>query len=169
MISNIEKHYVFKSLFEDNITQVSSIGAELWGLRRNACASRRTFSGVRTVRGRPGGFLLTLDAVVLNCVTQFNIVWLVGTFPFLPMSKCLRETLCVTVAESLFLKHVSTANARCSSDQRCRMTEGFKPLYPAMCVSPRHLQRCRHGAKLKSSNCFCPTLCVEYSFLIDSM
>jgi len=38
------------------------------------------------------------------------------------------------------------------------MTEGFKPLYPATCVSPRHLQRCRHGAKCKSSNCFCPTL-----------
>ena len=44
------------------------------------------------------------------------------------------------------------------SDQRCMMTEGFKPLYPAMCVSLRHLQRCRHGAKCKSSNCFCPTL-----------
>ena len=26
MVSNMEKHYVFKSLFEDNITQVSSIG-----------------------------------------------------------------------------------------------------------------------------------------------
>jgi len=47
--------------------------------------------------------LLTMDAVVLNCVTQFNIVWRVGTFPFLPMSKC-RKTRCITVAESLFLK-----------------------------------------------------------------
>jgi hypothetical protein len=102
--------------------------------------------------------LFTMDAVVLNCVTQFNIVWPVGTFPFLPMSKCRRKTRCVTVAESLFLKNVSTANARCSSDQRCMMTEGFKPLHPAMCVSSRHLQRCRHGAKFKSSNCFCPTL-----------
>ena len=26
MVSNMEKHYVFKSLFEDNVTQVSSIG-----------------------------------------------------------------------------------------------------------------------------------------------
>ena len=26
MVSNMEKHYVFKSLFEDNISQVSSIG-----------------------------------------------------------------------------------------------------------------------------------------------
>jgi len=104
----------------------------------------------RTARGRPGGFLLTMDAVVLNCVTHFNIVWRVGTFPFLPMSKCRRKTRRVTVAESLFKKNVSTANARCSSDQRCTMTEAFKPLYTAMCVSPRHLQRCRHGAKFKS-------------------
>jgi len=32
-----------------------------------------------------------MDAVVLNCVTQFNIVWPVGTFPFLPMSKCCQK------------------------------------------------------------------------------
>jgi hypothetical protein len=97
----------------------------------------------------------------LNCVTKFNIVWRVGTFPSLPMSKCSQKTCCVTVAESLFLKNVSTANAQCSSDQRCMITEGFKPLYQVMCVSPRHLQRCQHGAKFKSSNCcFCPTLYV---------
>jgi len=82
-----------------------------------------------------------MDAVVLNCVTQFNIVWHVRTFPFLPVSKCRQKTCCVTVAESLFLKNVSTANTRCSSDQRCMMTEGFKPLYLAMCVSPHHLQK----------------------------
>jgi hypothetical protein len=29
MVSNIEKHYVFKSLFEDTITQVSSIGGKI--------------------------------------------------------------------------------------------------------------------------------------------
>jgi hypothetical protein len=45
-----------------------------------------------------------MDAVILNCVTQFNIVWRVGTFPFLPMSKCCWKTRCVTVAESLFKK-----------------------------------------------------------------
>jgi len=28
MVSNMEKHYVFKLLFEDNITQVSSIGGK---------------------------------------------------------------------------------------------------------------------------------------------
>jgi hypothetical protein len=28
MVSNMEKHYVFKSLFEDNMTQVSPIGGK---------------------------------------------------------------------------------------------------------------------------------------------
>jgi len=57
----MEKHYVFKSLFEDNITQVSSIGGKAHLCTFSACATRRTFSGVRTVRGRPGGFLLTIQ------------------------------------------------------------------------------------------------------------
>jgi len=70
----------------------------------HARATRCTFSGVRTVRVRPEVFLLAMDAVVLSCITQFNIVRRVGTFPFLPMSNCRRKTRCVTVAESLFLK-----------------------------------------------------------------
>ena len=127
MASSMEKHCVFK--LRVKCKAIEWRRAESWGLRWNACATRRTFSGVRTVRGRPGGFLLTMDAVVLNCVTKFNIVWHVGTFPFLPMSKCRRKTHYITVAELLFLKNVSTANARCPSDQRCMMTEGFKPLY----------------------------------------
>jgi hypothetical protein len=40
-----------------------------------------------------------------------------------------------SVALHLSPKNVSTANARCSTDQRCMMTEGFKPLYPAMCFT----------------------------------
>jgi hypothetical protein len=106
----------------------------------------------------------------LNCVTQFtrNIVWRVGTFPFLLVSKCRRKTHCITVEESLFLKNVSTANAQCSSNQRCMMTEVFKPLYPAMCVSLYHLQRCRHGTKFKSSNCFCPTLYLNTAEFLES-
>ena len=86
-----------------------------------------------------------------------------------PDDKMSRKTRCVTVAESLFLKTVSIANARYHSNQCCMMTEGFKPLYPAMCVSPRHLQRCRDGAKCKSSNCFCPTLYLITSFFNASL
>jgi hypothetical protein len=149
----MEKHYVFKSLFEDNITQVSSIGAEHWGLLWNACSTHRIFSGVRTFRGRQGGLLSTVDAVVLNCVTQFNIVWHVGTFPFLPMSKGCQKTLRYR-SGIVLKKKVSTAHAQCSSDQRCMMTEGFKLLYPAMCVSPRHLQRWRLQIALLSYVCF---------------
>jgi hypothetical protein len=126
----MEKHYVFKPLFEDNIAQVSSIGGKVEDYAEMHVPLGAHFPVF--VRGRPGGFLSTMDAVVLNCVTQFNIVWRVGTFPCLPMSKCRRKTRCVTLAESLFLKNVSTANARFSSDQRCMITEGFKPLYPAM-------------------------------------
>jgi len=57
----MEMHYVFKSLFEVLGVKRKAIEwrrAERWGLRWNACATRRTFSGVHTVRGRPGGFLL---------------------------------------------------------------------------------------------------------------
>jgi len=154
----MEKHYVFKSLFEDNITQVSSIGgkaddyAEMHVPLGTHCLVSIQFEGDQEAS------CWQWMSLVLNCVTQFNIVWHVGTFPFLPMSKYRRKTRCITVPESLFLKNVSTANARCSSDQRCMMTEGFKPLFPAMWVSPCHLQKCRHGAKFKSSNCFCPTV-----------
>jgi hypothetical protein len=62
------------------------------------------------------------------------------------------------LTEPLFLKNVSTANARCSSDQRCMITKGFKPFYSVTCISLRYLHRCRHGAKFKYSNGFCPTL-----------
>jgi hypothetical protein len=44
-----------------------------------------------------------------------------------------------SVSLHLSPKNVSTANAPCLTDQRCKMAEGFKPLYPAMCFSLRHL------------------------------
>jgi hypothetical protein len=125
----MEKHYVFKSLFEDNITQVSCIGGKAEDYAEMHVPHGTHFPVFVHFEGNQEGFLSTMDALDLNCVTQFNIVWHVGTFPFLLMSKCRRKTLCVTVVESLFLKNVSTANARCPSNQRCMMTEGFKPLY----------------------------------------
>jgi hypothetical protein len=51
-----------------------------------------------------------------------------------PDVKCSQKSHKVTVAESLFLKNVFTANTRCSSDQCCIMTKGFKSLYPAMLI-----------------------------------
>jgi len=79
-----------------------------------------------------------------------------------PIQYCLACRNLSIPPESLFFINVSTANVRCSSDHRCMMAEGFNPLYPAVCVSPRHLQRWRHGAKFKSSNCFYPTLYFEF-------
>ena len=92
----MENHYVFKSLFEDNITQVSCDEQKAEDYAEMHVPLGAHFPVFLQSLGRPGGFLLTMDAVVLNCVTQFNIVWRVGTFPLLPMSKCLRKTRCVT-------------------------------------------------------------------------
>jgi hypothetical protein len=75
---------------------------------------------------------------------------------------------CPTIEEKLFLKSVSTANARCSTDKPCMLTKGFKQLYPAMCDSLRYLHRCRHDAKLKSSNGFCPNLYISPSIFLTT-
>jgi len=131
MVSNMEKHYVFKSLFEDtsNITRVSSIGG-----KAHLCTLSDTVHSAHIFRCSYSSRATRRLLVDNGCSSP--------------------KTRCVTVAESLFLKNFSTANVRSSSDQRCMMAEGFKPLYPAMCVSPRHLQKCRRGAKFKSSYCF---------------
>jgi hypothetical protein len=81
----------------------------------------------------------------------------VRTLPFLPMPKCRLNTRCVSVAESLFLKNVSMANARCSLDQRFMLTKGYEPFHTSPCVTARHLVKHGCGAKFKSSNCFCRT------------
>jgi hypothetical protein len=43
MVSNMEKHYVFKSLFEDNISQVSSIGGKPSKILKCMCHSAHFF------------------------------------------------------------------------------------------------------------------------------
>jgi len=43
MVSSMEKHYVFKSLFEDNITQVSSIGGKASKTLNCMCHSAHVF------------------------------------------------------------------------------------------------------------------------------
>jgi hypothetical protein len=108
---------------------------------------------------RRNGKVLTRQTI-LNWVTQFR--YLSAENPHKLHQKPLHSekvtmwySRCQNVVEFIVFKK---ANARCSSDQQYVMTEGFKPLHPAMCVSMRHLQRCRHGIKFKSSNCFCPTL-----------
>ena len=43
MVSNMEKHYVFKSLIQDNITQVSSIGGKASKTMKCMCHSAHIF------------------------------------------------------------------------------------------------------------------------------
>jgi len=159
MVSNMEKHYVFKSLFEDNITQVNSIGgkAHLCTLKcmcHSAYIFRCSYSSRATRRllVDNGCSSPELCNPIQYCLACRNLS--IPTDVKMSSKNTVRYSSGIIVKK----KKVSTANARCSSDQRCMMTEGFKPLYPAMCVSPRHQQRCRHGAKFKSSNCFCSTL-----------
>ena len=164
MVSNMEKHYVFKSLFEDNITQVSSDEGQahlctlsdiVHDLPQHISYSSRATRRLLVDNGCRSPELCNPIQYCLAC-RNLSIP------PDVKMSS--KNTLRDSSWQTLFLKNVSTANARCSSDQRCMMTEGFKPLYPAMCVSPRHLQICRHCAKFKSYNCFCPTLCIYVWF-----
>jgi hypothetical protein len=172
MVSNREKHYVFKSLFEDNITQVSSTGgkAHLHTLSDivNDFPQHIYWNSSNFPSDAILQFLYSVRSVSIDLLLQIapqekNRI-LINLASLETMSKCRRKTRHVTAAESLFLKNVSKANARCSSDQRCMITEGFKPFYPAMCVSPRHIQTCWHGAKFKSFYCFCPTL---YNYVDD--
>jgi hypothetical protein len=94
--------------------------AERRGLCCRATRTLSKFSGMRTDHGRPRFFFGKTEAVDLTWLTQFKMVWHVGTLPFLPMLKCFLNLCCVWVAESLFLKKLSTANAWRSHDQ-CSM------------------------------------------------
>ena len=56
MVSNMEKHYVFKSLSEDNITQVSSNGgkAHLWTFVAFSPSSARVSCNIHSVDSNHG-------------------------------------------------------------------------------------------------------------------
>jgi hypothetical protein len=155
MVSNMEKHYVFKSLFEDNITQVSSIGGKASRTLKCMCHSAHIFRcsycsrATRRLLIDNGCNSPELCNPIQHCLACRNLYIL----PDVKMSS--KNTLRHSNGIIVFKKTFPTPKARCSCDQRCLMTEVCKPLYPALCVSLRHLQRCRHGAKFKSSNCFC--------------
>ena len=87
----------------------------LW-LRPIAARALSMFSGVRTVLPLPSGFLFVAKAVVRNLCTQFLMVLRSGTVSCLPMLKLRLNICCVCITESLFLKNVSTVNARCTGD-----------------------------------------------------
>ena len=164
----MEKHYVFKSIFEDNLTQVScdQQNAEDYAeMRVPLGAHFRCWYSSRATRRLlvdNGCSSPELCNRIQYCLACRNL----SIPPDVKMSP--KNTLRYR-SEIIGFKKVSTANARCCSDQRCMNTEGFKPLYPAMCVSPRHVQRCRHGAIFKSSNSFCPALIAKLMTTIGSV
>jgi hypothetical protein len=135
MVSNMEKPYVYKSLFED-ITQVSSIG-----VKAHLCTlsdivhdfpQHIYWNSLNFLSDAVLQFLYSVRSVsidlLLQIAPQVKNPMLINQASVEAMSKCRRKTRCVAVGESLFKKkNDSTANARCSSDQRCMMTEGFKP------------------------------------------
>jgi len=159
MVSDMEKVSCIERYLGFKCKAIEWRRAELWGLRWNACANRSTFSVVR-YSSRATTWLLVdsgrsslkLCNPIQYCLACRNL----SIPPDVIMTS--KTTLCYSSGVIVFKRNVSTANARRSSDELCTMSEGFNPLHPAMCVSPRQLQRCRHGAKFKSSICFCPTL-----------
>ena len=77
--------------------------AERLGLARTALLTVSAFPGVRTQRGRPGGFLFITDPVVLNASTHRSIVFWSRIAPRHSTLNFQRKRRTVTT-ESLFLK-----------------------------------------------------------------
>jgi hypothetical protein len=85
------------------------------GLRPIATRALSVFSDIRKVLTPPSGILFVAEAEIGNFCTHFLIVLRSGTIPCLSMLKCL-NICCVGITESLFIKKVSTANARFTAD-----------------------------------------------------
>jgi hypothetical protein len=92
------------------------------GLLTKAWRTRSMFSGVLSDGSLPGGFTFAAEAVSLKFLTHNSTVLRLGTLSFRWILKCRQNIRWVTVTES-FLKYVSTAKARCSTDQRSIATE----------------------------------------------
>jgi len=81
------------------------------------------FSGVLSEGSLPERFLFAADDVSLQFPTHNSTVLRLGTLSFRWILKCRRNICWVTTTEPLLLKYVSTAKARCSTDQRSMATE----------------------------------------------
>ena len=81
------------------------------------------FSGVLSEGSLPGGFLFAADAISLKFLTHNSTVLWLGSLSFWWILKCRQNIRWVTITESLFLKYVSTAKARRSTDQCSMATE----------------------------------------------
>jgi len=72
-----------------------------------------------------GVFFFAADAVSLQFLTHNSTVLRLGTLSFRWILKCRQNIRWVTTPESLFQTYVSTAKARCSTDQHTIATEMF--------------------------------------------
>jgi hypothetical protein len=86
------------------------------GLWPIAVRNLSVFSGVLIVLIVPSSFLFVAEAVVRNCCTQFLMMLRSGTVLCRPLLKCRLNIPCVAVIEQLFMKDVSTVNARRTAD-----------------------------------------------------
>jgi len=68
-------------------------------------------------------FSFAADAVSLQFLTHNSTVLPLVTLSFRWTLKCRRNMRWVTTTEPLFYKYISTAKARCSTDQRSMLTE----------------------------------------------
>jgi len=82
-----------------------------------AWRTRLIFSGVLIAGSLPGGFLFAADAVSLKFLAHNSRVLRLGTLLFRWILKCRRHIRWVRTTGPLFLKYVSTAKARCSTDK----------------------------------------------------
>ena len=85
------------------------------GLRPIVARNLSVFSGVLTVLTVPPGFKF-VAVVVRNFYTQFLMMLRSVTVLCLPLLKCRLNIRCVAVIEQLFVKDVSTVNARRTAD-----------------------------------------------------
>jgi hypothetical protein len=97
--------------------------ADRQGLLTKACCTHSMFSGVLSERCLPEGFLFAADTVSLKFHTHNSTVLRLGTLSFRWILKRRQNIRWVTMTESLFLKYISSAKARCSTDQRSMATE----------------------------------------------
>jgi len=96
--------------------------ADCQRLLTKAWHTHSMFSGVLSEGSLPGGFLFAADTVSLKFLTHNSTVLRKGTLLFWWILKCWWNIHWVTT-ESLLLKYVSTAKARCSTDQCSMATE----------------------------------------------
>ena len=92
------------------------------GFLTKAWCTHSIFSGVLCEGSLPAGFLFAADKVSLKILTHNSTVLRLGTLSFWWILKC-RQNIHWASTESLFLKHVSTVKARCSTDQHPMATE----------------------------------------------